>query len=80
VAKASWPDEVVVRTTVDGLAEALEASGIRTAALVLVGPALASAGCRSRLYDPSYSHGCRRRSMPGSTAGRPIPPEKRKSP
>jgi precorrin-4/cobalt-precorrin-4 C11-methyltransferase len=80
IAKASWPDEIVMSTTVDGLAEALGASGIRTAALVLVGPALASAGCRSRLYDPTYSHGCRRRSSPGSTVGRPIPPERRKSP
>lgn len=80
VAKASWPDETVITTTVDGLAEALGGSGIRTAALVLVGPALAGAGSRSRLYDPSYSHGCRRRSAPGSTSGRPIPPAKRKSP
>ncbi|MDQ3825581.1 MAG: precorrin-4 C(11)-methyltransferase [Actinomycetota bacterium] len=80
VAKASWPDEIVISTTVDGLAEALSASGIRTAALVLVGPALSSTGRRSRLYDPTYSHGCRRRSMPGSTAGRPIPPGKRKTP
>jgi precorrin-4/cobalt-precorrin-4 C11-methyltransferase len=80
VAKASWPDETVISTTVGGLAEALVGSGIRTAALVLVGPALSGAGSRSRLYDPTYSHGCRRRSTPGSTAGRPIPPAKRKSP
>jgi precorrin-4/cobalt-precorrin-4 C11-methyltransferase len=80
VAKASWPDEIVISTTVAELAEALGDSGIRTAALVLVGPALSSAGRRSRLYDPTYSHGCRRRSMPGSTAGRPIPPGKRKVP
>ncbi|MGH3753130.1 MAG: cobalt-precorrin-4/precorrin-4 C(11)-methyltransferase [Pseudonocardiaceae bacterium] len=80
VAKASWPDETVITTTVDGLAGALTGSGIRTAALVLVGPALSGAGARSRLYDPAYSHGCRRRSVPGSTAGRPIPTAKRRSP
>ncbi|MGH3828168.1 MAG: precorrin-4 C(11)-methyltransferase [Pseudonocardiaceae bacterium] len=85
VAKASWPDEQVLTTTVDGLADALRASGIRTAALVLVGPALAgpalsNAGARSRLYDPSYSHGCRRRSLPGTTTGRPIPTAKRRHP
>jgi precorrin-4/cobalt-precorrin-4 C11-methyltransferase len=80
VAKASWPDEAVITTTVDGLADALIAAGIRTAALVLVGPALDSAGCRSRLYDPAYSHGCRRRSEPGSTVGRPIPTTKRRRP
>jgi precorrin-4/cobalt-precorrin-4 C11-methyltransferase len=80
VAKASWPDETVITTTVDGIADALSASGIRTAALVLVGPALSSAGSRSRLYDPTYSHGCRRRSTPGTTSGRPIPPGKRRLP
>jgi precorrin-4/cobalt-precorrin-4 C11-methyltransferase len=80
VAKASWPDETVITTTVDGLADALATSGIRTAALVLVGPALSGAGDRSRLYDPAYSHGCRRRSVPGSTTGRPIPTAKRRLP
>lgn len=77
VARASWPDEVVIETTVEHLATELRDSGIRTAALVLVGPALRSAG-RSRLYDPAYSHGCRRRSADGSTAGRAIPVEKRR--
>ncbi len=80
VAKASWPDEMVITTTVDGLADALAGSGIRTAALVLVGPALSGVGDRSRLYDPTYSHGCRRRSVPGSTAGRAIPTAKRRLP
>lgn len=80
VAKASWPDETVIDTTVHELADALAESGIRTAALVLVGPALAGAGRRSRLYDPAYSHGCRRRSLPGSTTGRAIPAAKRRLP
>jgi precorrin-4/cobalt-precorrin-4 C11-methyltransferase len=80
VAKASWPDETVITTTVEGITDALSTSGIRTAALVLVGPALSGAGSRSRLYDPAYSHGCRRRSTPGSTSGRPIPPAKRRLP
>jgi precorrin-4/cobalt-precorrin-4 C11-methyltransferase len=80
VAKASWPEETVITTTVDGLAEALTASGIRTAALLLVGPALSGAGSRSLLYDPGYSHGCRRRSTPGSTTGRAIPTAKRRPP
>lgn len=83
VAKASWPDETAIWTTVDGLGDALAAFGIRTAALVLVGPALASGGQpskRSRLYDPAYSHGCRRRSAEGVTTGRPIPAAKRRRP
>lgn len=80
VAKASWPDEQVIETTVDGLVDALRDAAIRTAALVLVGPALRATGARSRLYDPAYSHGCRRRSAAGSTAGRPIPVAKRRTP
>jgi precorrin-4/cobalt-precorrin-4 C11-methyltransferase len=71
VVRASWPDEQVVRTTVGGLAEALAATGARTTVLVLVGPALGGAARRSRLYSPSYAHLFRRRSRPGSTAGRP---------
>lgn len=80
VAKASWPDQIVITTTVNDLAEVLTATGIRTAALVLVGPALSGAGARSLLYDPGYSHGCRRRSAPGSTTGRAIPAAKRRRP
>jgi precorrin-4/cobalt-precorrin-4 C11-methyltransferase len=80
VAKASCPNETVITTTVDGLADALVESGIRTAALVLVGPALSGAGDRSRLYDPTYSHGRRRRSVPGTTTGRAIPATKRRVP
>lgn len=78
VAKATRPDETVLTTTVGDLAGTLRTAGIRTVALVLVGPALAGAGSRSRLYDPAYSHGCRRRSAPGSTEGRPIPAAKRR--
>lgn len=72
VVRASWPDERVHLTTVGGLAEAIRSDGARTAALVLVGPALAGAAQRCHLYDPTYAHGHRRRSLPGSTVGRPI--------
>jgi precorrin-4/cobalt-precorrin-4 C11-methyltransferase len=71
VVRASWPDEVVVPTTVGGLAEAMRSTGARTVMLVLVGEALRGAADRSHLYDPAYAHGYRRRSLPGTTAGRP---------
>ncbi|HEX2043548.1 MAG TPA: precorrin-4 C(11)-methyltransferase [Acidimicrobiales bacterium] len=71
VVRASWPDERVVLTTVGRLAEDLEAVGARTTVLVLVGPALAGAGGRSHLYSPGFAHMFRRRSLPGTTAGRP---------
>ena len=71
VVRASWPDERVLPTTVGGLAATLESSGARTTVLVLVGPALTGAGERSHLYSPAFAHKFRRRSSPGSTAGRP---------
>jgi len=74
VVRASWPDERVHVTTVGNLAEVMQADGARTAALVLVGPALAGAAQRCHLYDPSYGHGHRRRSLPGTTQGRPRAP------
>jgi precorrin-4/cobalt-precorrin-4 C11-methyltransferase len=71
VVRASWPDERVHLTTVAEVADVLRADGARTAALVLVGPALRGAAPRCHLYDPGYAHGHRRRSLPGSTKGRP---------
>jgi len=71
VVRASWPDEQVVTTTVGDLAADLAATGARTTVLVLVGPALAGAAPRSHLYSPDFAHGFRRRSLPGTTAGRP---------
>jgi precorrin-4/cobalt-precorrin-4 C11-methyltransferase len=72
VVRASWPDERVVATTVGRLAEDLAALGAKTTVLVLVGPALAGAGDRrSHLYSPGFAHMFRRRSAPGTTAGRP---------
>ena len=71
VVRASWPDQRVVPSTVGALAADLAATGARTTALVLVGPALAGAAPRSRLYSPDHAHRFRRRSVPGTTAGRP---------
>lgn len=74
VVRATWPDEVVLQTTVDGLAAAVRTTGATRTVLVLVGEALrpsAPAAARSRLYAPEFAHAFRRRSAPGSTAGRP---------
>jgi len=71
VVRASWPDERVVLTTVGSLAADLAELGARTTVLVLVGPALAGAGGRSHLYSPGFAHMFRRRSVPGTTTGRP---------
>jgi precorrin-4/cobalt-precorrin-4 C11-methyltransferase len=71
VVRASWPDEQVVPTTVGRLAGDLAELGVKTTVLVLVGPALAGTGGRSHLYSPGFAHAFRRRSAPGTTAGRP---------
>ncbi len=71
VIRASWPDERVVPTTLGRLAEDLTATGATTTVLVLVGPALDGVAARSHLYSPGFAHAHRRRSLPGSTAGRP---------
>lgn len=64
VYKASWPDERVVRCTVDTLEEAAKAQGIHKTALILVGGFLGQDYARSRLYDPAFTHGFREGSTP----------------
>jgi precorrin-4/cobalt-precorrin-4 C11-methyltransferase len=55
VARASWPDERVIRGTLADIAQRLAAAPIERTALVLVGRALAAANFRdSALYDPGY--------------------------
>jgi precorrin-4/cobalt-precorrin-4 C11-methyltransferase len=71
VVRASWPDERVLLTTVGELADTMRADGAWVTLLVLVGDALAGAAPRCKLYDPEYAHGHRRRSLPGTTTGRP---------
>jgi precorrin-4/cobalt-precorrin-4 C11-methyltransferase len=80
VVRASWPDEQVLPTTVGELAATLRSCGATLTTLVLVGPALGGAQARrSHLYSPAWAHAYRRRSAPGSTAGRPRPPRRRPS-
>jgi precorrin-4/cobalt-precorrin-4 C11-methyltransferase len=53
VARASWPDEIVLRGNLNTIADAVRAAGIRRTAVILVGPALAAEGFRdSHLYSP----------------------------
>ena len=72
VFRASWPDEQVVASTVGSLVEDMAATGARITVLVLVGPALRGRARRSRLYAPNHAHRFRRRSLPGTTSGRPV--------
>jgi precorrin-4/cobalt-precorrin-4 C11-methyltransferase len=55
VARASWPDERIVRAPLGEIASATRESPIERAALILVGPALAAEDFReSELYNADY--------------------------
>lgn len=55
VARASWPEERILRGTLADIAQMLAAEPVERTALVLVGPALAARNFRdSALYDPAY--------------------------
>jgi precorrin-4/cobalt-precorrin-4 C11-methyltransferase len=57
VARASWPDELVLRGTLATIAGQVAAAGVRRTATILVGPALAgpdaAGACASHLYSAS---------------------------
>ena len=62
VARASWPDQRILRATLGTVAHALAGAPIERTAIVFVGPALAPKDFRdSALYDPDYY----RRFRPG---------------
>ena len=55
VARASWPDERVVRAPLGGMIAAMRDQGIERTALILVGPALDAGDFReSELYSAGY--------------------------
>jgi precorrin-4/cobalt-precorrin-4 C11-methyltransferase len=62
--RASWPDELIFRCSLDELGDRVRAHKINRQALVLVGPGLSDANTRSHLYDPDYGHRFRRLGAP----------------
>jgi len=71
--QVTWPDELIVRTTLDDLARTIKERKLWKHTLVLVGPGLAAGGSRSHLYHPGHFHGYRkadpqaRKQLRGST-------------
>jgi len=63
VANATQPTEVVLRGTLADIADQVETAGLRQAAVILVGPALAPdvRGGESYLYDPARDRSAKRR-------------------
>ena len=57
---ATWPDELLFECRLGELAERVKEHKLYKHTLVLVGPALASAGTRSHLYHPGHFHEHRR--------------------
>lgn len=55
VYKATWPDEKILRTTLEELPEAMAAEEITKTAMIVVGHVLASEYKLSKLYDPTFS-------------------------
>ena len=59
VYKATWPDEKIIRTSIEGLPEAGTKNNISRTALILVGNFLGGEYERSLLYHPEFTHGYR---------------------
>jgi precorrin-4/cobalt-precorrin-4 C11-methyltransferase len=63
VAKATWPDEEILRGTLGDIAARVQAAGIAKQALIIVGDVLNARrqglAALSKLYDREFSHGCR---------------------
>jgi precorrin-4/cobalt-precorrin-4 C11-methyltransferase len=58
--RVTWPDELVLRCTLDTLADTVRAHKLWKHTLFLVGPALGATGTRSHLYHPGHFHGHRK--------------------
>lgn len=62
VYRTSWEDEKIVRGRLGDLHSLIKEYQITKTALIYVGEFLVSEGTRSRLYDPTFSHGYRKAS------------------
>jgi precorrin-4 C11-methyltransferase/precorrin-2 C(20)-methyltransferase len=71
--RVSWPDQLVVHTTLGQLSAEVRRLGLRRHTLILVGEALRPGSRRSRLYDPGHAHRHRSRSS-ASAPSLPAPP------
>ena len=60
--RATWPDELFIRTTLKDMKEDVRKAKITRTALILVGPVLGAHDFRdSALYDADYAHVLRNR-------------------
>ncbi len=67
--RATWPDELYIRTTLAEMKDAVRKAKITRTALVMVGPVFGETDFRdSDLYNPDYSHVLRNRGKKKSAA------------
>ncbi|WP_328699891.1 precorrin-4 C(11)-methyltransferase [Chengkuizengella marina] len=64
VQRATWPDQKIVRTTIENLDKDMRENGIRAHAMILAGwaldPNIHEKEYRSKLYDKEFTHGYRK--------------------
>lgn len=59
VHRVSWPEQQVIRGTLADIAGRVEAAGLKSTTIIIVGEALSRHIPPSRLYSDSFSHGYR---------------------
>ncbi len=59
VQRASWPEQVVLRGTLETIAQQAAEAGVERTAMILVGDVLRNEGEDSLLYDRTFAHGYR---------------------
>ncbi len=57
--RATWPDQRILRGTLENISKRVKESGIKKHALVIIGRVLDCRYEKSKLYDENFSHGCR---------------------
>lgn len=78
--RATWKDQKIIHTTLGNLASDMAGSGENRTVLVIVGDVLGGTTQRSHLYSPNYAHRFRKRSLPGTTKGRPARLQEQRNP
>ncbi len=62
VVRASWPEQEIIEGNLEDIASKIKDAGIRKTAMIIVGDALKPENAEnSRLYDPGFSHGYRKK-------------------
>jgi precorrin-4/cobalt-precorrin-4 C11-methyltransferase len=59
VQKATWPDQRIIRGTLADIAEKVQAANIGKTAMIVVSNVFRGQYEKSKLYDPSFTHGYR---------------------